>query len=109
MKIACQLCTDYKLCDILDMDEIGLNQQRIFNRILATKNMVGTKYSKECIVVDLTTNPNNSKKLNSWILTNLRIRNVLRSSNSTISLCHTYTTSLNKVSELYLKKIYVGL
>jgi hypothetical protein len=48
------LCTEYREQDILNMDETGLNWKRTPDRTLATKSYSGTKKSKDCITIALT-------------------------------------------------------
>jgi hypothetical protein len=57
-----QLCTKYELCNILNMDETGLNWKRTPDRTLATKSHNGTKKSKDCITITLTSNADRSEK-----------------------------------------------
>jgi hypothetical protein len=57
-----RLCTLYELRDILNMDETGLNWKRTPDRTLATKSHSGTKKSKDCITIALTSNTDGSEK-----------------------------------------------
>jgi len=56
------LCTEYKLCDILNIDETGLNWKRTPDRTLVTKSHSGTKKSKDRITIALTSNADGSEK-----------------------------------------------
>ena len=56
------LCTEYKLCDILNIDETGLNWKRTPDRTLVTKSHSGTKKSKDRIIIALTSNADGSEK-----------------------------------------------
>jgi DDE superfamily endonuclease/Tc5 transposase DNA-binding domain len=62
------LCTKYKLCDILNMDETGLNWKRTPDRTLATKSHSGTKKSKDRITIALTSNADGSEKFLPWVI-----------------------------------------
>ena len=55
------LCMEYKECDILNMDETGLNWKRTPDRTLATKPHSGTKKSKDRITIALTSNADGSE------------------------------------------------
>jgi hypothetical protein len=63
-----RLYTQYELRDILNIDETGLNWKRTPNRTLATKSYSGTKKSKDCITIALTSNANGSEKFTTWVI-----------------------------------------
>jgi hypothetical protein len=62
------LYTKYKLCDILNMDETGLNWKRTPDRTLVTKSHSGTKKSKDRITIALTSNADSSEKFLPWVI-----------------------------------------
>ena len=57
-----QLCKEYNLCDILNIDETGLNWKRTPDRTLATQAYSGTKKSKDQITIALTSNADGLEK-----------------------------------------------
>jgi hypothetical protein len=63
-----QLCKVYNICDILNMDETGLNWKRTPDRTLATKAHSGTKKSKDRITIVLTSNADGSEKFTPWVI-----------------------------------------
>ena len=68
MELVRQLCKEYELRDILNMDETGLNWKRTPDRTLATKSLSGTKKSKDRITIALTSNADGSEKLKPWAI-----------------------------------------
>ena len=70
------LCTQYKLQDILNMDETGLNWKRTPDRTLATKSHHGTKKSKDRITIALTSNADGSEKFLLGLLVNQKIHDL---------------------------------
>lgn len=68
MEAVRQLCTEYELCDVFNMDETGLNWRRTPDRMLATAATAGTKRSSDRITVALTVNADGSKKLDPWVI-----------------------------------------
>src|ERR1700733_9756860 len=63
-----QLCKEYEPCNILNMDETGLNWKRTPDRTLATKSYSGTKKSKDRITIALTSNADGSEKFLAWVI-----------------------------------------
>jgi hypothetical protein len=63
MEAVRQLCKEYKLCNILNMDETGLNWKRTPDRTLVTQSYSGTKKSKDRVTIALISNADGSKKL----------------------------------------------
>jgi hypothetical protein len=63
-----QLCTKYKLRNILNMNKTGLNWKRTPDRTLATKSHNGTKKSKDRITIVLISNTDRSEKFKPWII-----------------------------------------
>jgi hypothetical protein len=63
-----QLCKEYEPCNILNMDETGLNWKRTPDRTLATKSHSGTKKSKDRITIALTSNADGSEKFLPWVI-----------------------------------------
>ena len=63
-----RLCTEYDKCDILNMDETGLNWRRTPDRTLATKPHNGTTKSKDRITIALTSNTDGSEKFLPWVI-----------------------------------------
>jgi hypothetical protein len=63
-----QLCKEYELCNILNMDETGLNWKRTPDRTLATQSHSGTKKSKDRITIALTSNADGSEKFLAWVI-----------------------------------------
>ena len=57
-----QLCKEYKLRNILSIDETGLNQKRTPDRTLVTQPYNRTKKSKDCVTIALTSNADGSEK-----------------------------------------------
>jgi hypothetical protein len=68
MEAVRQLCKEYELCNILNMDETGLNWKRTPGRTLATQSYSGTKKSKDRITIALTSNADGSEKFLSWVI-----------------------------------------
>jgi hypothetical protein len=68
MEAVRQLCTEYELRDVFNMDETGLNWRRTPDRTLATAATAGTKRSKDRITVALTVNADGSEKLDPWVI-----------------------------------------
>lgn len=68
MEAVCQLCTQYELRNVLNMDETGLNWKRTPNRTLATKASSGMKKSKDRITIALTVNADGSEKFEPWVI-----------------------------------------
>ena len=62
MQAVRQLCIEYHLRDILNIDETGLNWKRTPDRTFATKSYSGTKKSKDRITIALTSNADGRKK-----------------------------------------------
>ena len=63
-----QLCIEYNLCDIFNMDETGLNWKRTPDRTLATKAHSGTRKSKDRITIALISNADGTEKLEPWVI-----------------------------------------
>jgi hypothetical protein len=63
IKVVQQLCKEYELCNIFNIDETGLNWKRTPDRTLETQSYSRTKKSKDRVTITLTSNANNSKKL----------------------------------------------
>jgi hypothetical protein len=63
-----QLCKEYEPCNILNMDETGLQWKRTPDRTLATQPYNGTKKSKDRITIALTCNANGSEKFLAWVI-----------------------------------------
>jgi hypothetical protein len=57
-----QFCKQYKLRNILNIDETGLNWKRTPDRTLVTQSYSGTKKSKDRITIALTSNADSSEK-----------------------------------------------
>ena len=68
MEVVRQLCKEYTPCNIPNIDETGLNWKRTPDRTLATQSYSGTKKSKDCITIALTSNANSSEKFLPWII-----------------------------------------
>jgi hypothetical protein len=63
-----ELCKEYELRNILNMDETGLNWKRTPDHSLATKAHSGTKKSKDRITIALTSNTDGSEKFVPWVI-----------------------------------------
>jgi hypothetical protein len=61
-------CSNYRPCDIFNMDETGLFWKLQPDRSLATKQTSGGKKSKDRITIALCANGDGSEKLNPWII-----------------------------------------
>ena len=57
-----QLCKEYNLCDVLNMDKTCLNWKRKPDRTLATRAYSRTKKSKDRITIALTSNADGLEK-----------------------------------------------
>ena len=68
MEALWQLCKEYELRNILNMDEAGLNWKRTPDRTLAIQSYSGTKKSKDCITIALTSNADGSEKFLPWVI-----------------------------------------
>ena len=63
-----ELCKEYELKNIQNMDETGMNWKRTPDRTLATKAHSGTKKSKDRITIALTSNADGSEKFVPWVI-----------------------------------------
>jgi hypothetical protein len=63
MKALRQLCKEYELCNILNINETGLNWKRTPDYTLVTQSYSKTKKSKDRITIALTSNADGSEKL----------------------------------------------